>query len=94
MVRILLADDLIYLNDYAKEHNFSWHTMRKWLDNGLRHLDEKPYKTTLNWINEYIETHSVQKENSTIMVLSKQKYKIPKKQGTSCTKKINIEDFL
>lgn len=90
----MLAEELIDLKDYAKQQGYSWYTMKHWLNNGLKHLGERPYKTTLNWISEYIEANAVQKESTSILVVNRRKPKFQKMSKVNCNTKFNIEDYI
>ena len=81
-------EDLIMLKDYAKENGFSMYTMKQWIENGLKHIGTRPYRTKVKWINEYIEENAIQKQSCT------KKFKKQRIARQVCSNKIELADFV
>lgn len=81
-------EDLINLKEYAQQYHISWHTCKKWIEQGLKHIGTRPYKTKKVWIDEFLENYS--EADST----PKARVSINKPRHSMSSRKFDINDYV
>ena len=80
-------EDLINLREYAEQNGTSWFICKQWIDNGLKTVGKRPYKTKKIWIDKFLEDYE---ENKPQRITSKHQLRAKSK----CNSKIDINKFL
>ena len=80
-------EDLIKLRDYAEQNEISWYICKQWLNNGLKTIGKRPYRTKKAWINEFLDNYE---EDKPQQLSTKHQNKLRPK----CNTKIDFNKYL
>lgn len=68
-------------------------TIRRWIRNGLKHLDGKPFLLKKEWVEEYIENENIIKQQNRKKTIKRKPVKKDNLINSKEYMKININDI-